>query len=123
MSFGQTDTEQLFEAVRGWVNRHYPGLAVEELSVKLSNQRKVKLPAPLQFPNASERSGCAEDILTVVREAGHRMTTSQIMDELERRNMLWGERTVKGALAVLVQEGKLTNDQNARPRGYGIPEE
>jgi hypothetical protein len=76
--------------------------------------------AELAAPAAPE-TPCTADILAVVCAAGRRLTTSQILTALEQANHLHGESTVKGTLARLVDAGVLTNDPDARPRGYGLP--
>lgn len=80
------------------------------------------LPSPPAPPTRQEGSNCRADILSVLRSEGRRLTTSQLLDVLEKRELIWGESTVKTKLAEMVDDGSLTNDQTARPRGYGLPE-
>jgi len=82
---------------------------------------QVTLPAAPP-PVRHDASTCRQDIISVLRSAGHRLTTSQILNALDKRYMTWGESTVKAKLAEMVRDGTLTNDPNARPQGYGLPE-
>src|SRR5438477_8297799 len=65
---------------------------------------------------------CQEHCLEVLREAGHRLTQSQILADLAKRGYHDGESTVKLALAQMSRDGRLTKDPEANPRGYGLPE-
>ena len=78
-------------------------------------------PQPAQ-PEAPDSSGCRADVLDALRAAGHRMTTTQLLAALERADKVWGESTVRMALARMVDSGELTNRSDVRPRGYGLPE-
>jgi hypothetical protein len=63
---------------------------------------------------------CSKDILYVLGEAGHRMTTPEILSALDTSELIHGETTVKLALAKMVKDGVLDNRPDANPRGYGI---
>jgi hypothetical protein len=65
---------------------------------------------------------CEENILSVLFETGHRLVTDQILGELEKREMLHGDCTVKTALARMASDGRLTKEPQGNPRGYGLPE-
>ena len=79
-------------------------------------------PAPeVEAPTGQGRR-CSADILRVLAEVGHRLTTTRLLAELSRRDIEWSERTVSGTLARMVDDGTLTNEQHTRPRGYGLPE-
>ena len=62
------------------------------------------------------------DIIGVIREAGRRLTTTQILDALANRGLQPSEGGTKTTLAELVRFGELTNSRAARPPGYGLPE-
>jgi predicted transcriptional regulator len=64
---------------------------------------------------------CERDCLSVVEESGTVITTAAILEVLEQRNLLWGESTVRHALARLVHLGLLQSSRRA-PRGYRMPE-
>jgi hypothetical protein len=70
---------------------------------------------------ADSLSHCKRDITRVLYETGHCLTTRPILQALEARSLLWGESTVKRALAEMVRDGELTNRSDVRPRGYGLP--
>ncbi len=91
---------------------------VQTRGVQLASLRIDPPPTPPPQPRDDDDRDCRSDVLAVLRAAGRRLTTSQILTELERRNWLWGEGTVKRHLAALVAEGTLTSDTGARPPGY-----
>jgi hypothetical protein len=62
------------------------------------------------------------DILTILRAAGQRLTTAQVLSEIARRRWNHGERTVKGRLAEMVKDGWIDNDPEADPPGYAALE-
>ncbi len=66
-------------------------------------------------------SQCKQAITRVLHDVNHRLTTNKVIEELQGRNLLWGESTVKRALAEMVREGELNNRRSPRPRGYGLP--
>src|SRR5947209_14186300 len=72
--------------------------------------------------SSGDLTPCQEHCLEVLREAGHRLTQSQILTLLAERGYLDGESTVKLALAQMSRDGRLTKDPDGNPRGYGLPE-
>jgi hypothetical protein len=60
-------------------------------------------------------------ILDAVVQIGHRITTKQLIGHLEERYGPTSEGTTKQVLAGLVRRGCLTNRQDVRPNGYGLP--
>jgi hypothetical protein len=70
---------------------------------------------------ADSLSQCKRDITRVLYETRHRLTTRLILQGLQDRKLIWGESTVKRALAEMVRDGELTNRSDVRPRGYGLP--
>lgn len=77
------------------------------------------VPAPrLSGPRPSQ---CEEDVVTVLTDAGHRMTQEQVCGALSTSPYVWGESTVKQALARMVKDGRLNRDPDANPKGYGLP--
>lgn len=119
----RSDNERLFAAVRAWAAVNYPGRSVRRVILKMDQGEPVGLPMPPAGDakgDVEPLRGCAADILTVLRAAGRRMTTMDILAELDRSGMEWSDRTVKGCLAELVDAGTIDNDQKARPRGYGV---
>ncbi len=89
----------------------------------------LHLPPPTTSPEPTptkpqarpdDERDCRDDILATLTEAGRRLTTNQILTEMERRGWLWGEATVRRHLAGMVSDGALTNDSRARPPGYTL---
>jgi hypothetical protein len=68
---------------------------------------------------AEAQTRCQRDTLSVLSSTV-RLTTAGVLAALERRGMLHGERTVRGALADLVRAGLVLNSRSA-PRGYYLP--
>jgi len=62
---------------------------------------------------------CQEDVLAVLSPMV-RMTTPRVLAALEEAGKIHGERTVGGALADLVREGRVLSSKKA-PRGYYLP--
>jgi hypothetical protein len=60
-------------------------------------------------------------ILDIIRKRGCRMTTREILSELEKVEGAASEGVVKQMLAELVRRRILDNRQDVRPRGYGFP--
>jgi hypothetical protein len=63
-----------------------------------------------------------QELLDVIREAGHRLTTEQVLDALNAKGKRRSEGTTKNILASLVQFGPLTNATDEFGKGYGLPE-
>ncbi len=93
-------------------------------SIVVFPPRPVLPPPPPSPPQArpDDERDCRADIIAVLAEAGRRLTTTQILAELNRRDWHHGERTVSGYLADMVEDGALTNDRRARPPGYAPAE-
>jgi hypothetical protein len=73
--------------------------------------------------NPRRFSPAEQAIMDALREAGHRMTTGQILQALENRNNgIASEGTTKIYLAALVRRGALINRRDTDPPGYGLPE-
>lgn len=70
-------------------------------------------------PNLSEAE---ERIIGVIRSAGQRLVTKQVMAELRQVYGAASEGTTKVTLAGLVRRGLLSNRRDVRPNGYGLPE-
>lgn len=64
---------------------------------------------------------CEQDIIAVLRGRRHRLTTIQILGELDGGGKIHGESTVKAALARLARE-KVVTSSRAAPRGYLLAE-
>jgi hypothetical protein len=57
-----------------------------------------------------------------LRTVGHRLTTTELIAEMDKLGLNPSESTVKKRLAAMVKEKRLDNEPKARPRGYGLPE-
>src|SRR5579884_1043599 len=134
MSSGGNNAD-LSRAIRRWVEAIAPGHRAVWVRIQLDSEqgRWISLPVgPASEPETEEpreesrrdpgNSRCALDILEVLQAVGHRLTTTRLLAEMAQRSKDWSERTVAGCLARMVEDGTLTNDSHARPRGYGLPE-
>jgi hypothetical protein len=74
-----------------------------------------------EVEGADDMPQCKQDITTVLDEKRRRLTTSKILKELRVRELIWGESTIKRALAEMVRDHELNNRRDLRPRGYGLP--
>lgn len=61
---------------------------------------------------------CEEDIVTVLRRAGRKLTAKEIIAGFEGIGACWGNSTVWQALASLVAKGVLVNRKDKR--GYSL---
>jgi hypothetical protein len=111
------------EAVRFGLEHdaHYRPVSV---TVWFSDHTCIQISLPARewsATGADTLSQCKREITRVVYETNHRLTTRPILRGLQARNLIWGESTVKRALAEMVRDGELTNRSDVRPRGYGLP--
>jgi hypothetical protein len=65
---------------------------------------------------------CAADCLVVIRQAGRRLKTNEVIQALIRAGKTHGKSTVKNTLALLTRNGQLKNNRGRRAPGYGLPE-
>lgn len=131
-----TTNEQLFRTIQEWFEATYRGEIVEEVCLYVRGRAKpIRLYMPIcvatrsqpgddetQFPASNGLSECAADVLSTLREVGHRLTTTQLLSEFSDREFLHGESTVKTTLARMVREKVLNNRSDISPKGYGFPE-
>lgn len=82
--------------------------------------------APQEWPHRSPTEDhlppSQKAILALVRKAGHRLTTDEIVAGLEKAHGAASVGTTKNSLATLVRFGVLNNRQDVLPKGYGLPE-
>lgn len=139
-----TERAALILVIHAFVNRHFPDAAISFLK----NECVLRLSLPggdtqLDAPRNETRldppdddivdvrrvrgtrvdepappSECAADIMAVLHGLGKRLTTNEILTELQARGRLHGESTVKVTLARMVRDGELHNNKYDRPRGY-----
>jgi hypothetical protein len=116
------DFAQVEEALRAWMAQ--AGIRADQLVLNRRGHPVLMLPltSPPQPTEGNGRHNIPLEILKVVREAGKRMTGVLIFEALTERGIRTNDRTVNGHLADMVKDGTLTNDQKAKPPGYGLPE-
>jgi len=95
------------------------GSLADELESRLQPKPPDKPAAPLvlQGPDMDLDSEEAA-IVALLREVGHRLTTSQILSEFSKRNEPKAESTTKLKLSQLVRRRVLNNRSDSQPRGY-----
>jgi hypothetical protein len=117
--------QALFGVLRQWLAENLEPDEPEELLVTLRSGRQIRLPVPAadNRPPRPEND-CEKDILALLAEVGHRMTTDEILAELPEHNYHHGDTTVRLALARMAKPGVglLTKNGKAHPRGYGLPD-
>lgn len=64
----------------------------------------------------------AAAVVAALGAAGRRLTTTKLLAALAERGCEFSERTVKGRLAEMVADGRLTADSGPASDGYGLPE-
>jgi hypothetical protein len=72
-------------------------------------------------PKKARKWVADREILDVLKDVGHRLSTREILAEMTRRGHNPSESTVGHRLAEMVKDGRLTKDRKARPPGYGLP--
>jgi hypothetical protein len=60
-------------------------------------------------------------ILETLRAVGHRVTTSELLTEMTKRDLSPSDSTVKKRLAQMVKDRRVDNKPKAKPKGYGLP--
>jgi hypothetical protein len=113
--------EDLYEVVR----RLAVHLRIRVHEIVLNNRRGrpvLLLPLP---PAAAEpvTRDIGLEVVRLLRDAGRPLTGLLILEELLRRGILIGKRTLDGKLANMVSEGDLLNPPAAKPPGYRLPAE
>jgi hypothetical protein len=93
-------------------------VALEGNAVILS----MPVPTTELTPPRQELEQCAQDILTTLREAGHRLTTDALVAEMKQRDREWSKSKVGHLLPQMRTQGLLTYDARADPKGFGLPE-
>ena len=65
---------------------------------------------------------CLDEIVDVLKSAGHRMTGDGIATTMHRLGVGRCGSVLKHTLSYFRKLGRLTNDPKADPPGYGLPE-
>lgn len=110
-----------------------PGCRAVRIKIEVEDNKPISVPLPKQPVRApangvsgvsagDEDSDCATDVLRTLADVGHHLTFDAIQSEMEARDRLWGESTLRRTLAHLRSHGRITNRQDARPKGYGLPQ-
>ena len=81
-----------------------------------------ELRAVQKRPTDVQLSPAMEDIRGVIRAAGRRLTTREVLLALETFRGAASEGTAKSNLATMTRFGVLTNAKDDKGRGYGLPE-
>lgn len=121
--------DELIKAARRYVREvHGDGCRCEEVRLVIHGERRpVLILVPRGGTTAAEPGQpdpddqtCRDAILLTLREAGRRLTTSQLLTAMEAAGRVYGESHVKATLASLVRSGELDNRTDTVPRGYGF---
>ncbi len=68
------------------------------------------------------QTNCEEDVLATLHEVGHRLMVEQLLSEMQQRGRLHGESTIRRAVSRMRKDNRLTHEDVANPRGFGLPE-
>ncbi len=66
-------------------------------------------------------SDCLRDVIVLLAREAKRLTTSKILEGLDKQGTAYGEGRVKAVLAQAVKDELLTSRPDAKPPGYGLP--
>jgi hypothetical protein len=99
--------------------RHFPDFDAPIYSELIA---KISWEAEAIRPKTGNFSPAERTILSIVRSAGRRLVTEEILKEIEARNGTASIGTTKQNLANLVRRGELSNRHDVDPKGYGLPE-
>ncbi len=64
---------------------------------------------------------CLRDVIVLLARENKRLTTTKIVEGLERQGTGYGETTIKTTLAQAIRDDVLTSRPDAKPGGYGLP--
>jgi hypothetical protein len=85
-----------------------------------TRQGEEPVPAPPPADAQAVLADCAQDIVRVLHEVGHPLTTLEILEELVRRHASWRENTVRHALTELLDKGVITVTGDTGPYSYQL---
>lgn len=95
----------------------------EPYTIDLDHVTLTVIAKPKASAPPAPEGACEEDVLACVYSLvachGRRVTTKEILAELEFTEHIWGRSTVLNALATLVHKGLLMNPRDKK--GYGVP--
>lgn len=112
LELGQFEIVEQMEVRFGEIMSRLSALAEEKRTLNAVGSRQ---PDPKLSP-------AEKDIVNVIRQAGHRLTQTQILNALSAEEKIPSVGTTKVTLAALVRHAILTHDGRADPPGYGLPE-
>ena len=87
--------------------------------LRIAHQHRIERKRQLDAERGT-LSDAEKRIVEVVRQAGKRLRTEEILNELERQYGAASQGTTKVCLASLVRRKWLTNRQDVIPKGYGL---
>jgi Penicillinase repressor len=103
-----------------------PSKVDEALSNEASQPLVDEWGPPAAFAETSATKGAGrlseseQRIMTTIEAIGHRVTTEELLEHLEKHHGATSTGTTKQTLAGLVRRGLLNNRQDVRPKGYGL---
>ena len=127
---------ELFAAVERWAQANY-GRPAESVAIRVCGiPKRISFPiliAAQPVPARERERGnrhedeplplCVQEILQTLREAAKPLSLTLLKQEMDRRGRSYSRSTLAHYCAELVQDGTLENPEEARPRGYRLPEE
>jgi hypothetical protein len=114
---------RLFQRFRDESRHRRPdAAAIYNLAEKFGDWAKSEAAQFASTTPSGRLSEAEERIVNVLREAGERMSTMEILTALENKDRAVSQGTTKVTLATLVRRGILTNRRDVDPPGYGLQE-
>jgi len=131
------NVRELMAAVRQFCAENYPACKLEYITIhcrrlakpiRLAAGPEATTHAPSYDGHRPDEKGdglspCILDILKVLREVRKPLSRTRLMEEMTKRGMYWSDRTVARYLAQLMEDGTVENPDEARPRGYRLPQD
>ena len=75
-----------------------------------------------RVPDKTKLTSAQEDIIRIIQSAGHRLTTTQVLNAFGSQGKIVSTGTTKVYFAELVRNNHLTNRRDTDPPGYGLSE-
>lgn len=116
--FGHDDRASIIAALSTLLSSHQGSCVV---LVEAAGRPLARFEVPSLYPE-NLNDPCKQDIFTILKDVGHRLTTTEILNELGRRGKDWSDSWVKAKLSEMTEDGLIDNSQKAKPKGYGMPE-
>lgn len=90
------------------------------IDIRRGDHTLAHIDVPAAGP-ANLANDCQRDIWLTLQDVGHRLTTTALLAELDKRGRKWAESWVRECLVAMMDTGLIDNQQRTNPKGYGFP--